>query len=31
LSGMIAAAGLERVRVRRLTGGIAALHSAWRL
>jgi demethylmenaquinone methyltransferase / 2-methoxy-6-polyprenyl-1,4-benzoquinol methylase len=31
LSGMMAAAGLERVRVRRLTGGIAALHSAWRL
>jgi demethylmenaquinone methyltransferase/2-methoxy-6-polyprenyl-1,4-benzoquinol methylase len=31
LSRMIAAAGLERVRFRNLTGGIAALHSAWRL
>ena len=31
LSGLIAAAGLERVRYRNLTGGIAALHSAWRL
>jgi demethylmenaquinone methyltransferase / 2-methoxy-6-polyprenyl-1,4-benzoquinol methylase len=31
LSRMIAAAGLEQVRVRDLTGGIAALHSAWRL
>jgi len=31
LSEMIAAAGLERVRFRNLTGGIAALHSAWRL
>jgi demethylmenaquinone methyltransferase/2-methoxy-6-polyprenyl-1,4-benzoquinol methylase len=27
----IEAAGLERVRYRNLTGGIAALHSAWRL
>jgi demethylmenaquinone methyltransferase / 2-methoxy-6-polyprenyl-1,4-benzoquinol methylase len=31
LSAMIAAAGLERPRFRNLTGGIAALHSAWRL
>ena len=31
LSEMIAAAGLEQVRFRNLTGGIAALHSAWRL
>jgi demethylmenaquinone methyltransferase/2-methoxy-6-polyprenyl-1,4-benzoquinol methylase len=31
LSRMIAAVGLERVRFRNLTGGIAALHSAWRL
>jgi demethylmenaquinone methyltransferase / 2-methoxy-6-polyprenyl-1,4-benzoquinol methylase len=31
LAEMIAAAGLERVRFRNLTGGIAALHSAWRL
>jgi demethylmenaquinone methyltransferase/2-methoxy-6-polyprenyl-1,4-benzoquinol methylase len=31
LSGMLAAVGLERVRFRNLTGGIAALHSAWRL
>jgi demethylmenaquinone methyltransferase / 2-methoxy-6-polyprenyl-1,4-benzoquinol methylase len=31
LSQMIAAAGLERVRFRNFTGGIAALHSAWRL
>lgn len=30
-AGMIAAAGLDRVRVRSLTGGIAALHSAWKL
>ncbi|HLY46383.1 MAG TPA: class I SAM-dependent methyltransferase [Stellaceae bacterium] len=28
---LIAAAGLERGRFRNLTGGIAALHSAWRL
>ena len=28
---MIAAAGLERANCRNLTGGIAALHSAWRL
>ena len=27
----IAAAGLERARYRNLTGGIAAIHSAWRL
>jgi len=25
------AAGLEQVRFRNLTGGIAALHSGWRL
>jgi demethylmenaquinone methyltransferase/2-methoxy-6-polyprenyl-1,4-benzoquinol methylase len=31
LCGMIEAAGLERVRFRNLTGGVAALHSAWRL
>jgi demethylmenaquinone methyltransferase/2-methoxy-6-polyprenyl-1,4-benzoquinol methylase len=31
LARMIAAAGLERVRFRNLTGGIASLHSAWRL
>jgi demethylmenaquinone methyltransferase / 2-methoxy-6-polyprenyl-1,4-benzoquinol methylase len=31
LAEMIAAAGLDRVRFRNLTGGIAALHSAWRL
>lgn len=31
ISDMIAAAGLDRPRYRNLTGGIAALHSAWRL
>ena len=31
LARMIAVAGLEQVRYRNLTGGIAALHSAWRL
>jgi demethylmenaquinone methyltransferase/2-methoxy-6-polyprenyl-1,4-benzoquinol methylase len=31
VSGMIAAAGLERPRYRNLTGGVAALYSAWRL
>jgi demethylmenaquinone methyltransferase/2-methoxy-6-polyprenyl-1,4-benzoquinol methylase len=31
LAAMMAAAGLERPRFRNLTGGIAALHSAWRL
>jgi demethylmenaquinone methyltransferase/2-methoxy-6-polyprenyl-1,4-benzoquinol methylase len=31
LAERIAAAGLERARFRNLTGGIAALHSAWRL
>ncbi len=31
LAEMIARAGLEQVRYRNLTGGIAALHSAWRL
>ena len=31
LSGMIAAAGLDRPQFRNLTGGVAALHSAWRL
>jgi demethylmenaquinone methyltransferase/2-methoxy-6-polyprenyl-1,4-benzoquinol methylase len=31
LSEMIEAAGLEQVRFRNLTGGVAALHSAWRI
>ncbi|HEV2300163.1 MAG TPA: class I SAM-dependent methyltransferase [Stellaceae bacterium] len=31
LAQMIAEAGLERVKFRNLTGGVAALHSAWRL
>jgi demethylmenaquinone methyltransferase/2-methoxy-6-polyprenyl-1,4-benzoquinol methylase len=31
LAEMVEAAGLERARYRNLTGGIAALHSAWRL
>jgi demethylmenaquinone methyltransferase/2-methoxy-6-polyprenyl-1,4-benzoquinol methylase len=31
LSEMIAAAGLDRAKYRNLTGGVAALHSAWRL
>ncbi len=31
LAAMIAAQGLEQVRVRNLSGGIAAIHSAWRL
>jgi demethylmenaquinone methyltransferase/2-methoxy-6-polyprenyl-1,4-benzoquinol methylase len=31
LAEMIAGAGLEQVRYRNLTGGIAALHSGWRL
>jgi demethylmenaquinone methyltransferase / 2-methoxy-6-polyprenyl-1,4-benzoquinol methylase len=31
LAEMINRVGLERVRFRNLTGGIAALHSAWRL
>jgi len=30
-AGMIADAGLEQVKVRNLSGGIAALHSAWRI
>ncbi len=30
-AGMIADAGLEQVKVRNLSGGIAAIHSAWRL
>lgn len=30
-AGLIAAAGLERVRVRNLSGGIVAIHSAWRI
>jgi demethylmenaquinone methyltransferase/2-methoxy-6-polyprenyl-1,4-benzoquinol methylase len=30
-AGMIEKAGLEQVKVRNLSGGIAALHSAWRL
>ena len=31
LGAMIATAGLDQVRYRNLTGGIAAIHSAWRL
>ena len=31
LAEMIARAGLDQVRFRNLTGGVAALHSAWRL
>lgn len=31
LAGLVAEAGFGRVRYRNLTGGIAALHSAWRL
>jgi demethylmenaquinone methyltransferase/2-methoxy-6-polyprenyl-1,4-benzoquinol methylase len=31
LAGLIAAAGLDQVRHRNLSGGIAAIHSAWRL
>jgi demethylmenaquinone methyltransferase/2-methoxy-6-polyprenyl-1,4-benzoquinol methylase len=31
LSELIAAAGLDRPKYRNLTGGVAALHSAWRL
>jgi demethylmenaquinone methyltransferase/2-methoxy-6-polyprenyl-1,4-benzoquinol methylase len=31
LAGLMTAAGLEQVRYRNLSGGIAALHSAWRL
>ncbi|MDH3593401.1 MAG: class I SAM-dependent methyltransferase [Rhodospirillales bacterium] len=31
LAAMMRAAGLEQVRYRNLTGGVAALHSAWRL
>jgi demethylmenaquinone methyltransferase/2-methoxy-6-polyprenyl-1,4-benzoquinol methylase len=31
LADMIARAGLDRVRFRNLTGGVAALYSAWRL
>jgi len=31
LADMIARAGLDRVKFRNLTGGVAALHSAWRL
>jgi demethylmenaquinone methyltransferase/2-methoxy-6-polyprenyl-1,4-benzoquinol methylase len=31
VAAMIAAAGLDRARFRNLSGGIAALHSAWRL
>ena len=30
-AGMIATAGLGQVKVRNLSGGIAALHSAWRI
>lgn len=31
LAGMLAAAGLSQVRYRNLSGGIAALHSGWRV
>ena len=31
LAEMIARAGLDQVRLRNLTGGVAALYSAWRL
>jgi demethylmenaquinone methyltransferase/2-methoxy-6-polyprenyl-1,4-benzoquinol methylase len=31
LCEMIARAGLDQVKFRNLTGGVAALHSAWRL
>ena len=31
LAGMLRAAGLARVEVRNLSGGIAAIHSGWRL
>ncbi len=31
LAAMMAAAGLENIRVRNLSGGIAAIHSGWRL
>ena len=31
LAGMMAAAGLEQVSYRNLSGGIAAMHSAWRI
>ena len=31
LADMIVRAGLDQVRYRNLTGGVAALHSAWRL
>jgi demethylmenaquinone methyltransferase/2-methoxy-6-polyprenyl-1,4-benzoquinol methylase len=31
LAGMMGEAGLAQVRVRNLTGGIAAIHSGWRL
>jgi demethylmenaquinone methyltransferase/2-methoxy-6-polyprenyl-1,4-benzoquinol methylase len=31
LAGMLERAGLARVRVQNLSGGIAAIHSGWRL
>ena len=31
LAGMIADAGLDQVKVRNLSGGIVAIHSAWRV
>jgi len=31
LAGMMRAAGFEQVRVQNLAGGIAAIHSGWRL
>ena len=30
-AAMIGEAGLERVTIRNLSGGIAAMHSAWRI
>lgn len=31
LAGIVADAGLEQIKVRNLSGGIAAMHSAWRI
>ena len=31
IADLIGAAGLEQIKVRNLSGGIAALHSAWRI
>ena len=30
-AGMIADAGLDQIKVQNLSGGIAAMHSAWRI